>query len=232
MKDNAKKLNQIIKKIYARELDLIEEVPVTAIRNTGKHWFASVKNSLWLHQSTAIRIIMLALAIAVVSAAIYYYNTFTVNKYKFMLERAQIEAHLQRRNDLIPNLVAAVSDYMGYEQKIFIHAADVRSAVSVLEESVKVDKTASIMSALSKFQAVAENYPDLKASVAYQTLMRELSDTETMIADMRASYNKAANYYNSRLKMFPGNTFNIIFRFKPVNTFASEEHAKEAPQIK
>ncbi len=232
MMDNGKDLNRIIKKLYARELELIEEVPAKILRSRGKNLFDSVKNSLWAHQSVAIRLATLALFLAMVSAAIYYYNTFTVNKYKFMLERAQIEAHLQRRNDLIPNLVLAVSDYMGYEQKIFIHAAEVRSAVRVLEESVKTDGAASIMSALSKFQAVAENYPDLKASTAYQALMKELSDTETMIAGMRANYNKAANYYNSRLKMFPGNLFNVMFGFESVKTFASEQHAKEAPQIK
>ncbi len=232
MKTENNELNTIIRKVYAKELDLIEDVPATVIRRSRKNWLTSLRNSLWAHQSAAIRLAIFALATAVIAAAIYFYNSFTINKYKFMLEKAQIETYLQRRNDLIPNLVAAVGDYMGYEQKIFIHAADVRSAVQALEESVKTDESASIMSALSKFQAVAENYPDLKASNAYQSLMKELSDTETMIAEMRVNYNKAANYYNSRLKMFPGNAFNLAFRFKPVKTFESAHGAEIAPRVK
>lgn len=227
-----KDLNQIIKKVYARELDLIEDVPSTVVRKKRNKIFKALKNALWAKQSIAIKLAIFALILASISAAIYYYNLFTINKYKFMLEKSQIEAHLQRRNDLIPNLVEAVSDYMGYEQKIFIYAAEVRSAVKMLEESVKTDQSAGIMSALSKFQAVAENYPDLKASNTYQTLMKELSATETKIAEMRLNYNGAANYYNSRLNMFPGNVFNLVFRFKPVTTFTSEHGAKIAPKVK
>ncbi len=232
MKDNSRGLNQIIKKVYARELDLIEDVPAIVVRKKRQNLLKTLKNALWVNQSATLKLAMFVLTLSAIAAAIYYYNLFTINKYKFILERAQIEAQLQRRNDLIPNLVAAVSDYMGYEQRIFIHAADVRSAVKMLEESVKVDQSAGIMSALSKFQAVAENYPDLKASNAYQTLMKELSDTETEIAEMRLNYNKAANYYNSRLKMFPGNVFNLAFGFKPVTTFESEHNAKIAPKVK
>ena len=88
------------------------------------------------------------------------------------------------------------------------------------------------MSFLSKFQAVAEAYPALKASEAYQTLMQELANTETMIADMRISYNQVANFYNSRLKMFPGNIFSALYRFDPVETLESEAAAKSAPKVK
>ncbi len=232
MKTSNNKMNEIIKEVYTRELELIEDVPATVVKRKRKSLLKALKNALWAHQSAAIKLAIFALTLAVISAGIYYYNLFIVNQYQFMLERAQIEAHLQRRNDLIPNLVAAVSDYMVYEQKIFIHAADVRAAVKMLEESVKADQSASIMSALSKFQAVAENYPNLKASNTYQTLMKELSGTETQIAQMRLNYNQAANYYNSRLKMFPGYAFNLIIKFKPVTTFEAELDAKIPPKVK
>lgn len=226
------RMNRILKKIYARELDLIEESPLVVIKR--KNPLTSIKEALWTRQTTALRIAIAALVLAFMSISVYYYNYFTINNYKVKMESAHIEAQLQRRNDLIPNLVTAVNNYALYEKNIFIHAADVRAAVNSIEESVKQTggKPAMDMSFLSKFQAVAEAYPALKASEAYQTLMQELANTETMIADMRISYNQVTNFYNSRLKMFPGNIFSILFRFDPVETFESETAAKSAPKVK
>jgi LemA protein len=225
-------MNRILRKIYARELDLIEDTPLVVIKR--KKPLRALKDALWVQQSTAIKIAIAALTLAFISAAVYYFNFFTINSYEVKMERAHIEAQLQRRNDLIPNLVTAVNNYALYEKNIFIHAADVRAAVKSIEEQIEQaggEPTAN-MSFLSKFQAVAEAYPALKASEAYQTLMSELSSTETMIADMRINYNQVANFYNSRLKMFPGNIFSLMFGFEPVETFESETAAKSAPRVK
>jgi LemA protein len=89
-----------------------------------------------------------------------------------------------------------------------------------------------VKNALSKFQAVAENYPDLKASATYQNLMMELSNTETRIASARIRYNAASNFYNSRLRMFPGIIFGFVMCFEPVKTFESENSAKRVPEVK
>jgi len=225
-------MNRILKKLYARELDLIEDPPLVVIK--GKQPLSTLKNTLWVNQSNAIKIAFIALTLAFFCLAAYYYNFFIKNNYEVKMEKAHIEAQLQRRNDLIPNLVTAVNHYALYEKKVFMHAADVRAAVKSIEESVKQSgaETAMDMSFLSKFQAVAEAYPALKASEAYQTLMMELANTETLIADMRINYNRVANYNNSRLKMFPGNIFSTMFRFKPVETFESEIAAKSAPKVK
>ncbi len=227
-------MNNILRKIYAKELDLIEESPIVELR-TKKNPLQTVTNYLWIKRSAAIRLAYVALALAVLSAAVYYFNFFIKNSYEVKREWAHIEAQLQRRNDLIPNLVTAVNNYALYEKNIFVHAADVRSAVGSIEESMKQAGNAQQlqdMAFLSKFQAVAEAYPALKASEAYQTLMKELSDTETMIADMRINYNRVANFHNSRLKMFPGNFFSLIFGFDPVETFKSESSAKSAPKVR
>ena len=90
----------------------------------------------------------------------------------------------------------------------------------------------SLASSLSKFQAVAENYPDLKASATYQNLMKELSDTETRIASARMRYNQATNFYNSRLRMFPGIIFGFVMGFSPEMTFESEKSAKKVPDVR
>ncbi|MEI7671931.1 MAG: LemA family protein [Deltaproteobacteria bacterium] len=223
---------ELLKKLYARELDLIAEAP-SSIQVKWMDYLARIKDKVWGRQSVAMRIAMTALTMALLSACVYYYNFFTVEYYKTRLEITQIEAELQRRNDLIPNLVKAVNDYMAFENKIFQHAADVRSALSSLKSIPEVTPSQlSLQSALSKFQAVAENYPDLKASATYQNLMMELSNTETRIATARIRYNTVSNFYNSRLRMFPGIIFGFVMRFDPVQAFESEKSAKKVPDVK
>jgi LemA protein len=223
---------ELLKKLYAKELDLIADAP-SAIQMKWADYWTRIKDRAWGRQSVAMRIAMMALSAALMSAFVYYYNFFTVEYYKTRLEITQIEAELQRRNDLIPNLVKAVNDYMAFENKIFQHAADVRSALSSLKSIPEVSPSQmSLQSALSKFQAVAENYPDLKASATYQNLMMELSNTETRIASARIKYNMVANFYNSRLKMFPGIIFGFVMRFDLVQTFESEKSAKQVPNVK
>jgi len=224
---------EIIKRLYARELGLIEEGYPLVIKRRNP--IQSIKEAFWDRQSFAVKLAAWALLLTIISASVYYYNLFIINAYKVQMQRADIEAHLQRRNDLIPNLIAAVNEYMLYEQKIFIHAADVRSALTQIEKTVVASggdfKASGALDVLSKFQAVAEAYPMLKASEAYQTMMKELSDTETFIADKRLSYNKEANYHNSRLRMIPGNFFNLFFGFKLVPTFHSDPDAQSAPKF-
>ncbi len=225
-------MKEVIKKLYAKELGLIADTPAP-IQVKWEDHVARVRNRVWDSQSKAMKIAATALFLLLLSAVVYYYNYFTVEYYKTSLEKTQIEAELQRRNDLIPNLVKAVNDYMAFENRIFQHAADVRSALNSLKSIPEASPSQmSVQSALSKFQAVAENYPDLKASATYQNLMMELSNTETRIASARIRYNAVSNYYNSRLRMFPGIIFGFVMGFEPVQTFESEKSAKRVPAVK
>ena len=156
------------------------------------------------------------------------------------LEAAQIEAELQRRNDLIPGLVKAVTDYMAYEGKVFVHAADVRSALGSLKDFPKDGATqpidpqsiANFKTAISKFQAVAENYPDLKSSVTYQNLMTELANTETRLAMARTRYNTSANLYNTTLELVPGVFFGYALGFRHAKTFIADKAISKPADIK
>ena len=225
-------MKEVIKKLYAQELGLISERP-SVVRGKWSDLLVRIREKVWNSQSAAVRIGATALFLALLSATVYYYNQFTIEYYKTNLEKTQIEAEFQRRNDLIPNLVKAVNDYMTFENKIFQHAADVRSALSSLKSIPEAaPPQLSLQNSLSKFQAVAENYPDLKASATYQNLMKELSDTETRIASARMRYNTAANYYNSRLSMFPGILFGYVMRFRPEKTFESDNSAKKVPDVR
>ncbi len=217
----------MIKKLYAEELKLITTRPVQ-LKQKGR-LLSVLKEKCWTNHSTAVKVGIIAFFMMLVTAMVYYYNLFTIESYKVRLEAAQIEAELQRRDDLIPSLVKAVTDYMAFEGNVFQHAADVRSALNTIKDIPReggVLPVASVQAALSKFQAVAENYPLLKSSETYQNLMKELSNTETRIAAARIKYNLQANYYNSRLKLLPGVFFGQIMFFEPVKTFASEKGAK------
>ena len=225
-------MKEVIKRLYAQELGLISDMPSPIQRKWGDH-LARIREKVWGSQSKAMKIGATALFLALLSATVYYYNQFTIEYYKTILEKTQIEAEFQRRNDLIPNLVKAVNDYMTFENKIFQHAADVRGALSSLKSIPEASPSQlSIQNPLSKFQAVAENYPDLKASATYQNLMMELSNTETRIASARIRYNTVSNFYNSRLRMFPGVIFGYVMGFEPVKTFESEKSAKRVPDVK
>ncbi|MEO5356285.1 MAG: LemA family protein [Nitrospirae bacterium YQR-1] len=223
-------INEILKKVYAAELGFIEKAPNIELRN--KNVLSRIYSTLWSRQSGALKTAFVALVMVVLSAGVYYYNSFIMNYYKVVMERAQIEAQLQRRGDLIPNLVATAAKYMNYEQNVFMHVADVRAAVKSLDKAMQLKGLKpDDLSVLSKFQAVAEAYPMLKSSEAYTLLLKELSDTETKIVEMRISYNRESSYYNSRLKMFPGNIFNLLFNFKPMPVFESEIRAKVTPGV-
>jgi LemA protein len=215
-------LNKILEKVYATELKLISDTHDLSIRK--QTLLQVIKNMVWTRHSFAIRVAIVSIILAFISANIYYYNFFTINLYLALQEKANVEAQLQRRSDLIPNLVKSAGNYLTYEKNIFGHIAEVRGAVAgmkTLEQSMEKINVPD-RSVLSKFQAVAEAYPALKASEAYTTLMKELSDTETKIVDSRIGYNKIANYYNSRLHMFPAVIFNtLVFRFKQLQVFES-----------
>ncbi|HIJ81396.1 MAG TPA: hypothetical protein HPP76_06795 [Desulfuromonadales bacterium] len=219
-------MEEMIKKLYAEELKLIATKPIQ-LKQKGQ-FFSVIKEKCWTRQSAAVKVGIVAFFLMFATAMVYYYNLFTIESYKVRLEAAQIEAELQRRDDLIPSLVKAVTDYMAFEGNVFQHAADVRSALNNIKDIPRdaAIPAASVQAALSKFQAVAENYPLLKSSETYQNLMKELSNTETRIAAARIKYNLQANYYNSRLKLLPGVFFGHLLFFEPVRTFASEKGSK------
>ena len=226
-------MKEVIEKLYAAELKLITPKPVL-VKEKPQTLARRIKSKAWDRQNIAAKIAMVSFALLLISGSVYYYNMFTTEVFMVRLEAAQIEAELQRRNDLIPGLVKAVTEYMQYEGKVFVHAADVRSALGSLKDitsdstSLPVDMQTltSFKSAISKFQAVAENYPDLKSSVTYQNLMNELANTETRLAMARARYNTAANMYNTSLELVPGFFFAYPLGFRHAKTFSADKAEK------
>ncbi len=231
-------MKEVIEKLYAKELNLITEKPVLTRGKKRRPLTHRIKTRVWHQQTISAKIALVSFTLLLVTGSVYYYNLFTTEMFAVRLESAQIEAELQRRGDLIPGLVKAVSDYMNYEGRVFVHAADVRSALGSLKDmtaeglpqALDTQTLNNFKSAISKFQAVAENYPDLKSSITYQNLMTELANTETRLAVARAHYNTAANMYNTSLELVPGFFFGYPLGFRHAKTFISEKeiHKPEA----
>jgi LemA protein len=226
-------LKEVIERLYAEELKIISPKPVM-LKDKPSTLAKRIKSKAWDKQNIAAKIAIVSLGLLLISGSVYYYNMFTIKLFMVRLESAQIEAELQRRSDLIPGLVKAVAEYMQYEGKVFVHAADVRSALGSLKDltadstSLPVDMQTltNFKTAISKFQAVAENYPDLKSSLTYQNLMNELANTETRLAMARSKYNTAANLYNTSLELVPGFFFAYPLGFRHAKTFIADKAEK------
>lgn len=162
------------------------------------------------------------------------YNSIVTKHEVITAKWAQVENQLQRRNDLIPNLVNSVKGYAAHEKTVFEDVTKARSqwsSANTLDGKVKA--ASSMDSALSRLIAVAENYPQLKADGTFLRLMDELSGTENRIAVERMRYNESVMDFNVTVRRFPGNIIAGIFGYKPADQyFKVEEKAKAVPEVK
>jgi len=145
---------------------------------------------------------------------------------------SQIDNQLQRRNDLIPNLVATVKQYAAHESEVFAQVSEARSKLAgatTVEDVAQAD--AEVTSALSRLLAIVENYPELKANENFIQLQDELAGTENRIAVVRRDYNEAARSYNTTIRRFPTNIIAGMFGFERAQYFEASEDARQAPDV-
>lgn len=168
------------------------------------------------------------------------YNSLVGDREKVSAAFSNVETQYQRRADLVDNLVATVKGSSGFEQETLTAVTNARAQVG----KVSIDANASqadvqkyveaqnqMTSSLSRLIAVAENYPDLKSTAAYQDLMSQLEGTENRIQVARSDFNEVARPYNARVQTFPTVLIANLFGFDQRAYFQSESGAEKAPTV-
>lgn len=145
---------------------------------------------------------------------------------------SQVDVALQRRADLIPNLVETVKGFAKQEQAVFGQIAAARAQMAgARSPQEKIDANNQLSGALSRLLVVVENYPQLKSSEHFQSLMNQLEGTENRINVERRKYNQVVEKYNTDLQLFPKNMVAGMFGFTPEPYFKADEAAKVVPKV-
>lgn len=145
---------------------------------------------------------------------------------------ANIDTYLQRRADLIPNLVNTVKGYAAHEQEVIDSVTQAReklAGASTVEEKAAADS--ALTTALNNLLVVVENYPDLKASANFTQLADELAGTENRIATARRDYNDAVQSYNTAIRKFPNSLIAGLFGFAQKDYFQASDNAQNVPNV-
>src|SRR5919202_256140 len=177
-------------------------------------------------------LLMAALAVAAVPLTGCSYNTFVGQEEAIKAQWAQVENQLQRRNDLIPNLVETVKGYAQHEEGVYKEIADARSRLLAAKSPEETIQAANQQTAaLGRLLAIAENYPQLKANEQFNRLMDELAGTENRIAVERMRYNQRVQEYNTARRQFPSNLTAKMFGFKEYPFFEAPPEARQVPRV-
>ena len=188
-----------------------------------------------MKQNSKSRIILIVILAVVAIAAVSLFGTYNglaSSREAVDTSQASVEAQLQRRSDLIPNLVATVKGVSEQEQAVIDSVTQARAQLAGaqgMEELAAANDNLS--GALSRLMLVVENYPDIKSSTAYIGLMDELAGTENRIAVAREDYNEAVRVYNNQVVTFPGKLFAGIFGFEKAEYFTASESAQQPPEV-
>ena len=177
--------------------------------------------------------IILAIVVVIAIVLIVIYNQLVTLRQRVQNAWSQIDVQLQRRFDLIPNLVETVKGYMTHEQETLTKVTDLRSSwanAKTVEEKANLE--GELTNTLKTIMAVAENYPNLKADQSFNNLQAELSDTENKISYSRQFYNDTVTMYNTKLETFPSNLVAGMFGFKASTLFnVDNDEAKKAVKV-
>jgi LemA protein len=176
--------------------------------------------------------ILLGLFLLLVAWTIYAFNLLVRDRNRVAQSWSDVDVQLLRRHDLIPRLVEMVKGYAGYERAVLANLTELRTQATA-SPTARTEVEKSVNSGVTRLVALAEAYPDLKASENFRDLHQKLVETENQIQFARRYYNGAVNLYNNRIQRFPDLVIASSFGFKPAEFFDLEEKAAAAaPAVK
>lgn len=175
----------------------------------------------------SVALVALIIAFSIMSS----YNGLVSKEELVKSANSKIEVALQRRADLIPNVVESTKGYMKHEKEIFSNIADARSKIGSSDKATKEEGQSELSSAISRLLVVKESYPELKADTQVSALIAELEGTENRIGVARTDYNTIATEYNQDIRKFPKNILANMFGFKPADLIKADKGAKTAPKV-
>ncbi len=180
---------------------------------------------MWLY-------IIIAIIVIILIALLVTYNSFIKLNNKVKEAFSTMDVYLKKRWDLIPNIVETVKGYAKHEQDTLKEIVELRnSSYDKMSDHEKIKTNEQISSDISKIMAIAEAYPDLKASENFKDLSKQLAKVEEDIANARKYYNGTVRIYNNKIEMFPSNIIAKIFGYKSKNMFETSKAERENVKI-
>jgi LemA protein len=177
-------------------------------------------------------LVVMVLVVAAAAVGGCSYNKFTTQEQGVKAQWAQVENQLQRRSDLIPNLVETVKGYAQQERDVFQAVADARARLAGAQTPAdKIEAANQQTSALSRLLVIVENYPQLKSNENFARLQDELAGTENRLSTERGRYNERVQEYATSLNRFPNNLMARAFGFKEYPYFSAPNEAKGVPKV-
>lgn len=179
-----------------------------------------------------LEIIILIILILLVLFIVSLYNSLIQLRNRVKNAWSQIDVQLNRRADLIPNLVETVKGYAKHEKTVFENVTEARAGLMNAQSVQETAEANNILTeTLKSLFAVAENYPDLKANQNFLELQGQLEETEDKIAYSRQFYNDTVLMYNNKCQMVPSNFIASMFNFQEAEYFEIDESSKEVPKV-
>ena len=185
-----------------------------------------------MKKSTIVIIVVVVILVAIIAGLVSNYNGVVSLSEEVDNKFATIDTMLQRRADLIPNLLNTVKGYTNQEQAVIDSVTDARAKLAGANSvGEKANADQELSTALSNLLVVVENYPDLKSSQNFINLSDELAGTENRIATARKDYNDAVKEYNTKIKRFPTNIVSGMFGYGEKEYFQASEGSEEVPTV-
>lgn len=184
------------------------------------------------NKKTIIIVAILAVIVIIGGALISGYNGLITSREAVESAESNIDTYLQRRADLIPNVVSTVKSFAQHETEIFDKVLEARkSLVNAKTPEEKATADAQLDTALQGINVIVEAYPELKSDATYVALMDELEGSENRIAVARKDYNDAVKDYNNKVIRFPGSIVANLFGFEKAEYFEASEEALTVPDV-